>query len=202
MTLNPSTPRSCKVRTSFWTDDLQSSTISPVVPATPSKAFSRKLTFNSTEDELLNQKKRYKTSKIPVGGSFRSKSCERDHSVRAQRASTGSVTQNQVVVTPSHTPKTPLSILNNPTSATACRVRDIRQKRVLRSKSSGNLAQCFVSLTPLSSKVPADRLITEKKPKKNLRQKFRKSVMKPDMDGNGLNGHSFVDWFRKRHNDS
>ena len=213
VTPNESTPRSCKVRSSYWTNESHNM-MSPIVLTTPTKTphFSRKLSFNSTEDEVPNQKKRHKTSKIPVGSSYRSKSCERtgQHRVNTQRVSIGADTNNIVLITPTVTPRTPLSILNNPTSASACKVRDLRKRRVIRSKSSDNLAQCFVSMTPVSSKVPvssskvpANRIVTDKKRRrKNLTQKFKKSVMKPDVDGNGLHEHSFVDWFRKRLSDS
>ena len=210
VTPNESTPRSCKVRSSYWTNESHNM-MSPITP-TKTPHFSRKLSFNSTEDEVPNQKKRHKTSKIPVGSSYRSKSCERtgQHRVNTQRVSIGADTNNIVLITPTVTPRTPLSILNNPTSASACKVRDLRKRRVIRSKSSDNLAQCFVSMTPVSSKVPvssskvpANRIVADKKRrKKNLTQKFKKAVMKPDVDGNSLHEHSFVDWFRKRLSDS
>ena len=204
VTQNESTPRSCSIPTSYWTHD-SCTPISPILPSTPAKACSRKLTYTSPDDEITNKGKRQRTSGIPISCSsdWRSKSCERvgNCRVNTKRASTGCLDNNNVVVTPSLTPRTPLSILNNPTSATACKIRQLRKKRVIRSKSSDNIAQCLVSLTPLTSKVPADKLCGEKKrPKKNLRKKIRESVMKPDTEGTSLNGHSFVDWFKKRQN--
>lgn len=202
MIVTESTPRSCSDRPSYWTNE-SCTPVSPILPSTPSIACSRKLTYTSTEEEIANQGKRQKTSGIPISSEWRSRSCDRagNYRVNTKRASTGCLDDNHVVVAPS--PRTPLSILKNPTSATACKIRQLRKKRVIRSKSSDNIAQCMVSLTPLTSKVPADKLCGDKKrSKKNFRKKLRESVMKPDSDGTSLNGHSFVDWFKNRQNNS
>ena len=151
---------------------LSSSTPTSQIPLPYFPSFPRSSSSSSEEQPLKKQR----TSLIPVPDLLRVRAKSTDIPARYCVLAPGASNS------PS-TPKTPRSVADNPTSASACKIRGLRKKKVVRSKSVENLTQHFVSLIP-----------TPTAPQK---KKKRSRAMKPDFESSKLD-HSFLAWFKKR----
>ena len=133
--------------------------------------YALKMNLYSLQLSFYDGRKTKKKSSKRQGSSVvhsRSKSCDR----RGEN----------IVSTPSKMggPRTPRSILDNPTSASSIRVQaEISARSSLRATKSESRLNNRNFGTPLSSKVPASSLITDNEGKKNL-------------------GKSVVDWIKKK----
>ena len=153
------------------------------------RSLTRSLEGDMTLSDFIKTKKKSSKRKIRSVVQSRSKSCDRSgENIVSTLSKKGD-------------PRTPRSILDNPTSASSIRVQaEISSNRSLRETKSSESRLNNLTGTPVSSKAPATSLITDNDGKKNMGKKLFDSVQ-IDHSGPSM-GQSVVDWIKKKQSDT